>query len=453
MPRMSAPPEGRADGAGRAARGFSVIGLIASESAERADLARRLNDGGRQVIVSAAADASIAALISRGVDALIVDLSASGALRLLRRNAAQPDQLPVICLANCHRPNSSAEALRLGAADIVATPVRVEELHASLLNLANLVASVSDEEAEMPPFEDGDHGVVSMSPAMHYALELVPRLAASRCSVLLVGERGSGREMLARAIHAGGPHPGRFVKVACGAAEIADISVGFSDSDGRETTLYLEEVADLRDEPSRFLLARLQHRHGDDRAPTDDVRRVRLIASTQPHVINRLARSAPRSDLVDALAVVRLDVPPLRQRAEDIPPLAVHFLKEACRRERLPVKTFSRGTLQLLTALPWRRNAAELKTLCERLTVAVARGTILLEDVLANVRFDTADAGAPADETLRQARDRFEREYLTAVVDRHHGRIGPAARQLGIERTNLYRKLKQFQITARRCSH
>src|SRR5438477_9078840 len=110
---------------------MSVIGLIASESAERADLAARLNHGAREVIVSAVGDASIAALLSRGVDALVVDLSAPGALRFLRRAAAPPRHLPIICLANRERPNSSGEALRLGAADIVPSPVQVEELQAS----------------------------------------------------------------------------------------------------------------------------------------------------------------------------------------------------------------------------------------------------------------------------------------------------------------------------------
>jgi DNA-binding NtrC family response regulator len=429
---------------------MNVIGLIASESAERADLAARLNDGVRQVIVFAA-DASIPALLSRGVDALVVDLSAPGALRFLRRNAAQHRRLPVICLANGDRPNSSAAALRLGAADVIPTPLRAEELQASLVNVATLVTSVPDDEAEMPAFAAGDHGVVSMSPAMQQTLELVHRVAPSRCSVMLVGERGSGRERLARAIHAGGAHPGRFLKLACGVAEIADVAAMLAEAGSNETTFYLEEVANLRGEPLRFLLEWLQHRETNDRAVLDEVRRVRLIASTQPRVVRRLDKSAARSELADALAAVRIEVPSLRQRAEDIPPLAVHFLKEACRRGRMPAKTFSRGTLQLLTALPWRGNAAELKALCQRLTVVVGRGTILLEDVLANVRLDTAEA-APPEETLREARERFERGYVIAAVDRHHGRIGAAARQLGIERTNLYRKLKQLQFVPGRSS-
>src|SRR4051812_1849171 len=238
MPPMCARPDSV-----HAGLAMNIIGLIASESPERAHLAARLNDGVRQVIVFPA-DASMAALLSRGVDALVVDLSAPGALRFLRRNAAQHRRLPVICLANGGRPNSSAAALRLGAADVIPSPVRADELRASLLNVASLVTRVRDEETEMPEFDAGDHGVVSMSLAMQRTLELVHRVAASRSSVMMVGERGSGRERLARVIHAGGAHPGRFLKLACGVAEIADVAATLSEAGSNETTLYLEEVAD-----------------------------------------------------------------------------------------------------------------------------------------------------------------------------------------------------------------
>jgi len=157
-------------------------------------------------------------------------------------------------------------------------------------------------------------------------------------------------------------------------------------------------------------------------------------------------RRAPLRELVEALAVVRIDLAPLRQRPEDVLMLAPHFLKEACREADLAAKTFSRGALQLLRALPWRGNAAELKSLCERLAILVSRGIVQLDDVLANVRLDAAEPVVRSDETLRQARERFERDYIAAVVQHHRGRIGAAAKQLGIERTNLYRKLKQLNI-------
>src|SRR6185295_1385855 len=150
-----------------------------------------------------------------------------------------------------------------------------------------------------------------------------------------------------------------------------------------------------------------------------DTARPRLIVGAEPRIFDLAERRAPLRELVEALAVVRIDLAP---------------------------KTFSRGALQLLRALPWRGNATELKSLCERLAILVSRGIVQLDDVLANVRLDAAEPVVRSDETLRQARERFERDYIAAVVQHNRGRIGAAAKQLGIERTNLYRKLKQLNI-------
>jgi DNA-binding NtrC family response regulator len=173
---------------------------------------------------------------------------------------------------------------------------------------------------------------------------------------------------------------------------------------------------------------------------------MRFLAGAQPRLNERVERGLVRADLVDALSVVRIDLPPLRQRPQDVPLLAMHFLKEACRRNNMPLKTFSRSALMLLSALPWPGNASELRSLCERIAVLVPRGVVLLEDVLAHVRFDGVEALGGPKETLREARDRFERDYVASVLQQHRGRMGAAARHLGIERTNLYRKIKQLNI-------
>lgn len=430
---------------------MNLIGLIPSESAEGAELAALLNERGRQMIVSDAADASIAGLVSRGVEALIFDLAAPNALKLLRQHAAQWRRVPLICLADYRRPTSGAEALRLGAADIVTRPLRIEDLRAALQNVATLNTRAPDDTDEAHAFDALGDGLFGGSPAMQDVLGLVRRVAPSSCSVLIVGERGTGREMVARAIHVQGLRcNGRFVKISCDAADEGDLARALSDVAGGEATLYLEEVANLRGQAPRLLHTWLRRQSDEDTPRADDANRVRLIASVQPQLFDRADNGAIPRDLMDALSVVRVDLPPLRHRPQDIAPLAVHFLKQACRQARTPAKMFSRGALRLLAALPWRRNAAELKSLCERLTVVVPGGLVLLEDVLSNVRFDSAEAVAPPNETLRQARDRFERDYVAAVVEQHHGRMGAAARQLGIERTNLYRKLRQLNILARR---
>ena len=153
-----------------------------------------------------------------------------------------------------------------------------------------------------------------------------------------------------------------------------------------------------------------------------------------------------RRDLYERLSLVRIELPPLRQRREDVPFLATHFLKELCRANGSPIKTLTRSALTLLSALPWRGNAPELRALLERLILLTPHGSIRLEDVLAQVRLDGSEITAVGGTSLRDARLRFERDYIAAVVRQHHGRMGEAATSLGIQRTNLYRKLRQLNV-------
>ena len=173
---------------------------------------------------------------------------------------------------------------------------------------------------------------------------------------------------------------------------------------------------------------------------------VRPIASVDPAFETALEEGRLRRDLYERLSLIRIDLPPLRQRREDVPLLANHFLKEMCRANGAPVKTLTRSALTLLAALPWRGNAPELRALLERL--------VLLDAARVDPAGGRAGAGAARRQrnqpgggtTLREARLRFERDYIAAVVRQHHGRIAEAARALGIQRTNLYRKMRQLSV-------
>ncbi len=136
----------------------------------------------------------------------------------------------------------------------------------------------------------------------------------------------------------------------------------------------------------------------------------------------------------------------LRRRREDIPLLAVHFLRDLCERHKIPVKSFSRSALTLLAALPWQGNSGELLALLETLVRSVRRSVIQLDDLLEHASLDGIAARIDSGVTLRDAKARFERECITAVLMRHHGRVGEAAKALGIQRTNLYRKVRQLNV-------
>jgi two-component system nitrogen regulation response regulator NtrX len=424
--------------------------LIAAESGDREGLLSLLHLRGHSVTVletAALARTAIAEMSTEG-HVIVLDLADAEALRLLRAPAVHRGGIPVICIADRRKPETASEALRLGIADLVARPITADDLAAAIANAGEFARAAKGLRREPAPgLELPADSVFGASPAIREVLALVRRIAPSRCHVLVLGERGTGREMVARAVHAQSPRRDKpFLKIDCsGSAVDLDAVLDGRTSDG--ATVYLKDVNELSEPAQRRLTDVLRRPAAtvDDsaRRPVGDLR---FIGATPPRVADWIDRGLVRADLVEALGVVRIDLPALRQRADDVPLLASHFLKEACRRNGIAPKTFTRSALVLLAALPWPGNAEELRALTERLSVLISRGVVLLEDVLAHVRLDSAEAVGRTRGTLREARERFERDYVASVLQHHHGRMGAAARELGIERTNLYRKIKQLNI-------
>ena len=416
--------------------------LIAAASSEREGLTEMLERRGHAV--TEVEDGTQGRTILEGQPepglVVVLDLALPEALKFLRAPTVQRAGIPIICVADRRKPDASSEALRLGIADLVARPVRDDELTAAIANAREFSGTAGTTKSEPAPGIELPAGsVFGASPAIREVLALVRRVAPSRCNVLVLGERGTGRESVARAVHAQSPHRAKpFVKIECGSAR-AGLAGAIGEDAVPGTTIYLEEIGELPVDAQRQLVEIIRQR-------AESSADLRVIGSAAPRVDDWVGRGDLRADLVEALGVVRVQLPPLRQRTEDIPLLATHFLKEACRRNGIPLKTFSRSALTLLAALPWPGNMAELRALTERLAVIITRGVLLLEDVLANVRLEGAEALGGPSGTLREARERFERDYVAAVLQHHRGRMGDAAQALGIERTNLYRKIKQLNI-------
>jgi len=219
--------------------------------------------------------------------------------------------------------------------------------------------------------------------------------------------------------------------------------------EARGGTLYLQNVT----EASTRVQGRLARLLRDREAQIVETREVagfdvRPIAGVDPGVDAAVAEGRVRDDLFRRFSVLRIDMPPLRNRREDIPALANYFLREVCASLGVPPKQLSRPALALIAALPWRGNAVELRALLESVVQGVQDGRgIGLEDVLAHVRLDGGPIAAANGGSLKQARARFEREYIAAMLEQHHGRISDAAKALGIQRTNLYRKIRSLRVT------
>jgi len=321
-------------------------------------------------------------------------------------------------------------------------------------------------------------GLYTHSPAMREVLTLIERASASSTTsgVVIRGEAGTGRQVAARTIHASqrGTADG-FVVVDCAAFDSASLDVHLFGQTAPSTnanhephglerisvhawlhaalegTLYLQNIADASTRVQARLARVLRDREVIlvETGSTISID-LQAIASVDPGIDNAVRDGRVREDLYRRLSAICIDMPPLRQRREDIPALANYFLRDVCAALHVPPKTWSHAALSLIAALPWRGNGPELRTLIESVVSGLpADRGIVLEDVLAHIRLD----GGPvvvAGGTLRQARASFEREYITAVLEKHQGRIGDAAKTLGIQRTNLYRKLRVLQVGGRR---
>ena len=322
--------------------------------------------------------------------------------------------------------------------------------------------------------EHGDD-LYGHSVAMRDVMALIARAAGMRAGVLIRGEEGTGRQVAARAIHAlQHPGDGAFVAVDCaafdgeeldavlfgptarqpngdgshGSGELERVSRQGRLHDARGGTIYLQNVAEA---PTR-VQARLARLLRDREAVVTETGEpvafdVRPMAGVDPGFDSAVQDGRVHEDLFRRLSVIRIEMPPLRNRREDIPALANHFLREMCASLRVPPKTLSRSALSLISALPWRGNAAELRTLLGSIVTGMQGGRgIALEDILAHVQLDGGAGLFSSGGTLKQARSRFEKEYIASVLEQHRGRMSDAARTLGIQRTNLYRKMRALKV-------
>lgn len=391
----------------------------------------------------------------------------------------------IVAVANPARPAVSDRARRAGFAQVLERPLAAASLVAVFSAPEAVTALVGREgETKWPA------GIVVCSAAMKEVAERVKRAGSDGAGgVLVCGEPGTGRRFLARVLHTMHCRPnGRLVEVDCAPAPGVDLETmlfgtvpdgdgpGSAHSSGGRPafrpgasmeritrtslvfhafggTLLLLNVADT---PARVQgrLARVL-RDGEAAIAGDGKVQgpIRVIACVEPGFDTVVDEGRVRADLFKRLAAMRIDVPPLRNRREDIPALVDQFLQDVCLLARLPRKTVSYPALTLLTSLPYRGNARELRSLIGMLVERTPAATIRLEDVLRNLRLDVAaPGGSPYAGTLRDARTRFEQQYIREVLDRHHGRIAEAAKSLGIQRTNLYRKMRALGVAWRQGS-
>ncbi|MFB1478869.1 sigma-54-dependent transcriptional regulator [Corallococcus sp. RDP092CA] len=424
-----------------------------------------LTDAGYRVDLSTSGADAIAQLKARVYDVILCDLRMEevDGLDVLAAARRHDPELPVLLMTAFGAVESAVEAMKRGAWHYLTKPFRLDEvlLHVGRALETRRLRSEHRDLKRQVVQRNGMGALLGHSVPMRTLYELIDRVAASEAPVLIRGESGSGKELVARALHSEGPRSqAPFVAVNCTALPHAlleselfgHIKGAFSGAtttrrglfvEADEGTLFLDEIGDMPAELQAKLLRVLQD--GEVRAVGADGSRkvdVRILAATHQDLDARVKEGRFRADLFYRLNVVSLRVPPLRERTEDIPKLAEHFVAQArARNPRSPVTTLSPEVVATLTRMPWPGNVRELENLVERLVVLGAQPTV----DLAQLRLHTSD-GAPEAHPLAAAHGQvvplrqLEGEYIAWVVARCGGNKTRAAELLGIDVSTIHRR-------------
>ena len=456
--------------------------IIDDEKNIRRTFGMVLKGEGFEVIEAESGEAGLELWRSEGADVVILDVRLPGidGLEVLRRMRTEAPAQPVVMISGHGTIATALEATREGAFDFLEKPCSRERVVLAVRNALR----VGDLDREVRVYKERERGrqvMIGDSEAMRAIRDQIDRAAPTPARILIRGESGTGKELVARALHeasqrAGGP----FVKVNCAAipeelieselfGAVKGSYTGATESrDGKFVqadggTLFLDEVGDMSLRAQAKVLRALQEGEiekvgGKGVLKVD----VRVLAATNRDLEGDVREGRFREDLFFRLNVVPIHVPPLRQRREDVPLLAAHFLARYADENGLPPRAFSDDALAALAKRSWPGNVRELHNAVERLAI-MARGETIGPADLAAAGLAEADAfaadrdaavpGLSTDDVqslggLVKARQAFEAECIRRSLAEADGNVSEAARRLGIDRTNLHKKIQAYDLDA-----
>ncbi len=442
--------------------------LVEDEKVLRESLAQLLTEEGYDVAPAADGQEGFDLAVARTFDLVLTDIRMPrmDGTTLLQHLLRVAPQTPVIVLTAFGTVESAVGAMRSGAADYILKPVQFEDVLLRIKRALEFGEVRRDRRilSEQLAASSTFHNLIGESPAMAKLFELARKLSGVRSSVLIMGESGTGKELFARAIHYNGiTRDKAFVAVNCGAIPESLIeSELFGHRKGAFTgavrdrigyfeaasggTLFLDEISTLPLSVQSSLLRVLEERVvipvGDTRPRPVDLR---IIAASNQDLAVLCKEGKFREDLLYRLDVVRLPLPPLRQRRHDIPLLAHHFLQKYSGEMSKQIVGISNAAMRALLNHGWRGNVRELENVIERAVIFAEGREIDLPDLpfAADVTVsDTPDAG----EDLKLAISQFERQHIIYSLKRHNFDKTETAKHLGIGVSSLYRKMDELQI-------
>lgn len=445
----------------------SKILIIDDEAGIRRSLGGVLEDEGYAVTTAASGEEGLEQLTHDAYDVVLLDIwlpGIDGMETLSRVMAMTGAPKPAVIMISGHGTIETAvKATKLGALDFIEKPLTIQKVTVLVKNAIEQRRLAQEVERLRPTGHLPE--ILGDSVPMRALRQQLTLMAATNGRVLIFGESGSGKELVARAIHANSPRQEQaFVDVNCAAipddlieselfghvkgslsGATEDKTGKFQRADGG--TLFLDEVGDMSLRTQSKLLRVLdEHRIepvGAERSVQVDVR---VVAATNKSLEQEIERGNFREDLFYRLNVIPFVVPPLRERREDIPALADEFLREFAQAYRRPQKELTREAYGLLQDYDWPGNVRELKNLMERLVIMTPETRIEARLIPLNVKGRKPDRELQKFGSLQEFREAAERDYILHVVEQTRGNITRAAELLGLERSHLYRKMKALGI-------
>jgi two-component system, NtrC family, nitrogen regulation response regulator NtrX len=449
--------------------------IVDDEPGVRSALTGVLKDEGYDVDAVESGEACLELLGGQVFDVVVLDVWLPGmdGLATLARMRERQIDTQVVIISGHGNIESAVRAIKMGAFDFVKKPLSLEK---TVLVVRNALRQrrLEAENQALRAKVDAQHTLVGDSYAIEQLREQIAMAAPTNGRVLIMGENGTGKELVARNIHAmSRRRTAPFVEVNCAAipeelieselfghvrgaftGAVADRRGKFEAAHGG--TIFLDEIGDMSLKTQAKVLRVLQEQvmeavGGSTRIRVD----ARVLAATNKDLPSEIRGGRFREDLYFRLNVIPIYVAPLRERQEDIPLLADHFMAQMAREYGRRAKVFERDAVTLFQQYSWPGNVRELRNVVERLMIMVPGDRISSRD-LAFLDQGIAPAAGPAKTAplapLHDARDQFERDYILRALAQQHGNISRTAEVLGVERSNLYRKMRGFGIAPARKS-
>jgi len=446
--------------------------IVDDESGIRESLGALLRDEGYEVESVASGEECLERMAQRRFDLLLLDVWLPGidGLETLERLQSR-DGAPIAVMISGHgNIETAVRATKLGAFDFVEKPLSLEKIVVVARNALEYLR-LEEENRRLRAELEERYQIHGSSVAMKALRQQIALTAPTNGRVLIYGESGTGKELVARALHAHSPRAGKpFVEVNCAAipeelieSELfghrkgsftgaSEDKIGkFQQADGG--TLFLDEVGDMSVKTQSKVLRVLEEQRveplGSNRPVSVDVR---VIAATNKKLEEEIARNAFREDLFYRLNVIPFYVPALRERTEDIPILAAHFLRQFCEAYGKKPAEFAPAALEVLVGYSWPGNVRELKNLVERLVIMCPFARIEPHHLPPELFRGASKSPQKPYGSLHEARLAYEREFVLRKLEEHRWNMTHAAAALGLERSHLYRKMRSLGIAPSKAS-